>query len=123
MSKRLDSIANSATMQMKERVNAIKASGAKIADLTVGESDFDTPEVVKQAAIEAINKNFTRYTSASGIPELRKELSQFLKSHNKIDASLVGPDNVLVTPGAKQGLFYILASLLNEEDEVIIPEP
>ena len=123
MSKRLDSIANSATMQMKERVNAVKASGVKLADLTVGEPDFPTPELVKQAAIEAINKNLTYYTSASGIPDLRNELSQFLKSHNKIDASLVGPENVLVTPGAKQGLFYVLASLLNEGDEVIIPEP
>ena len=120
LSKRLKNIENSASMQMMDKVARLKSEGLKIIDLAVGEPDFETPDVIKQAAFDAISKGCTKYTSARGIAQLREEICGFLQAKKNVETT---PENVVVTPGAKQAIFYALASALDEGDEVLVPEP
>lgn len=120
MSNRLASVSASASMQMIDRIAELRAGGRDIIDLTVGEPDFDTPGIVKNAAIEAINRNFSHYTSARGAAELREEITAFIAGKKGVR---IATDSIIVTPGGKQGVFYTFAAILERGDEVIIPEP
>jgi aspartate aminotransferase len=89
-------------------------------NLGLGEPDFDTPEYIKRAAKDAIEKGFTKYTHNVGIPELREAISEKFKKENGIEYS---PEEIIITSGASEGLYIALRSLLDPEDEVLVPDP
>ncbi len=112
-----------------ERVQSIDISGIRkmfegagpnAINLGLGQPDFDTPEHIKKAAIDAINEGFTAYTANLGIPELRKALCSKFERENYFKVS---PDEVIVTSGASEGLHLALQSLVDKGDEVLIPDP
>jgi aspartate aminotransferase len=103
------------------KARALKQQGVDIMDLGGGDPDFDTPEHIQQAAIEAMRSGFTHYVASSGIPQLRKAIARKLAQENGVE---VDPDKgIIVTPGGKLALYATVMALLNEGDEVILPEP
>ncbi len=119
-SLKLSKIKPSATMAMNAKAQELRAQGKKIVSLAVGEPDFNTPDHVKQAAIDAINDNFTRYTPVHGIPTLREAAAKYFKTFYDVDS---GPETIIITNGGKQSLYNIFTALLNPGDEVLIPAP
>ncbi len=97
-----------------------EGAGANAINLGLGQPDFDTPEHIKNAAVDAINKGFTGYTANLGIPELREALCRKFEQENHFK---VEPDEVIVTSGASEGLHLALAALVDKGDEVLIPDP
>jgi len=97
-----------------------EASSESAINLGLGEPDFDTPENVKRAAIEAIEKGLTKYTHNAGIRELREAISEKFRKDNRLEYS---PDEILVTSGASEALYIALRSLLDHGDEVLVPDP
>ncbi len=120
MSKRVYQIKPSATMAVNAKAMELSCAGHKIINLSVGEPDFDTPDFIKAAAIEAIQQGFTKYTAADGIPELKEAIIHKLKKDNRLDYL---PNQIMVSTGLKQVFFNLAQALLNEGDEVIIPAP
>ncbi|MFY9178180.1 MAG: pyridoxal phosphate-dependent aminotransferase [Venatoribacter sp.] len=120
LSDRVQQIKPSPTLAVSKRAAELKAEGKDIIGLGVGEPDFDTPEHIKQAAIEAINKGFTKYTAVDGTPSLKKAIIAKLERDNglKYQAS-----QVLVSCGGKQSFFNMSLAFINPGDEVIIPAP
>ncbi|WP_457625697.1 pyridoxal phosphate-dependent aminotransferase [Persephonella sp.] len=110
----------SQTLAITAKAAQMRKQGIDIIGFGAGEPDFDTPDFVKDAAIKALKEGKTKYTPAAGIPELREGIARRLKEKNNIDYK---PSEVIVTPGAKMGLYEIFAVLLNPGDEVIIPAP
>lgn len=120
ISKRFANVGDSSTLKITAKAKAMKASGEDIAILAAGEPDFDTPECIKQAAIQAINEGFTGYTPVKGIAPLRELISEKFLNDNRIKYS---PDEIDVTVGAKQGLYNVLQSVCDEDSDVIIIAP
>ena len=120
ISHSLNRIKPSATMVITAKATQLKRDGKKVIGLSSGEPDFDTPQHVKQAAIEAINNGYTKYTNIEGIPELRQSIAEKFKKDNDLNYDI---SNVIVGTGGKQILFNALMSSLNKDDEVIIPAP
>jgi aspartate aminotransferase len=108
------------TLKMAKLSRELRASGIDVIDLSLGEPDFDTPDHVKQAAIRAIDENWTHYTPVSGYLDLREAVCEKLKRDNKL-AYL--PTQIVVSTGAKQSLANLILSLVDENQEVIIPTP
>ena len=98
----------------------LKAQGKDIVSLGFGEPDFDTPEHIREAAIIAIREGKTRYTQVDGTPELKQAIIEKFRRDNELS---FGPEQILVSNGAKQSLFNLLVALLNHGDEVIVPAP
>ncbi|WP_208541506.1 MULTISPECIES: pyridoxal phosphate-dependent aminotransferase [Bartonella] len=117
---KLSYIKPSATIAVAQKARNLKDLGRDIISLSAGEPDFDTPDNVKKAAIEAIQRGETKYTPISGIPELRKAISAKFKRENNLNYT---PEQIIVGTGGKQILFNALMATLNQEDEVIIPSP
>jgi len=120
LSRKIGAIAESPTLSLNAKVKEMKAKGIDIVNFTVGEPDFDTPDNVKRAGIDAINKGFTKYTPVQGIPELRKAIAAKLGSVNRIEYA---PDQIIVSCGGKHTLYNAFQALCNPGDEVIIPAP
>jgi len=121
ISSRLKSIKPSASIGIAEKVKELKNKGIEIIDLSWGEPYFDTPYIIKESAKNALDNNFTHYTNSRGIIELRETISEKLKRKNNI---LYDPNTeILVTPGAKQAIFYAIYALIENNDEILIPEP
>jgi aspartate aminotransferase len=120
ISESLNRIKPSATLVITTKAAQLKREGKKVIGLSAGEPDFDTPEHVKKAAIEAINKGFTKYTNVEGIPELRQAIVDKFKKDNNLDYTI---KDVIVGTGGKQILYNALISSINTNDEVIIPAP
>ena len=120
ISDSLNRIKPSATMVITAKATQLKREGKKVIGLSSGEPDFDTPQHVKQAAIDAINNGYTKYTNIEGIPELRQSIVEKFKKDNDLNYDV---SNVIVGTGGKQILFNALMSSLNKDDEVIIPAP
>ncbi len=120
ISDSLNRIKPSATMVITAKATQLKREGKKVIGLSSGEPDFDTPLHVKQAAIDAINSGYTKYTNIEGIPELRQSIVEKFKKDNDLNYDV---SNVIVGTGGKQILFNALMSSLNKDDEVIIPAP
>ena len=120
ISDSLNRIKPSATMVITAKATQLKREGKKVIGLSSGEPDFDTPQHVKQAAIDAINSGYTKYTNIEGIPELRQSIVEKFKKDNDLNYDI---SNVIVGTGGKQILFNALMSSLNKDDEVIIPAP
>ncbi|MFF2844274.1 aspartate transaminase [Paenarthrobacter sp. NPDC057981] len=117
---RVTRIKASASVAAAARVRELKAEGVRIIDLTVGEPDFDTPDHIKAAAIEAINAGETKYTSVTGTPELQAAI---LNKIERDTGHVYGAAQLTIGGGAKQVLYVALMASLNEGDEVIVPAP
>ncbi len=121
LSTRITGMSGSATVQVMNKARALKQQGIDIMDLGGGDPDFDTPEHIQKAAIQAMQSGFTHYVASSGIPQLRKAVAQKLARDNGVEAD---PDKgIIVTSGGKLALYATLTALINEGDEVILPEP
>ncbi|MDH7787916.1 aspartate aminotransferase [Ochrobactrum sp. 19YEA23] len=116
----LSRVKPSATIAVSQKARELKAKGKDVIGLGAGEPDFDTPDNIKQAAIDAINRGETKYTPVAGIPELRKAIVAKFKRENGLDYT---PDQVIVGTGGKQILFNAFMATLNPGDEVIVPAP
>lgn len=119
-SKRINKLSPSLTIAISQKARELKAKGKSILAFSAGEPDFDTPDVIKKEAIKAINEGFTKYTPVAGIPELLEAIKIKLKRDNNLEYEI---DEIIVSNGAKQSLFNIMACLIDEGDEVIIPSP
>lgn len=120
LSDRVNAIKPSPTLAVTNKAAELKAAGKDIIGLGAGEPDFDTPEFAKQAAIDAINAGFTKYTAVDGIPELKKAIIDKFKRDNGLDYKA---DQILVSCGGKQSFFNMAQAFINPGDEVIIPAP
>jgi aspartate aminotransferase len=119
-SQRIQKLSPSLTIAISQKARELKAQGKDVLAFSAGEPDFDTPEIIKQEAIGAIKAGFTKYTAVAGIPPLLKAIQKKLKRDNNLDYEL---DEIIASNGAKQSLFNIMATLIDEKDEVIIPAP
>jgi aspartate aminotransferase len=116
----LSRVKPSATIAMAQKARELKAKGVDVISLSAGEPDFDTPDNIKKAAIDAINRGETKYTAVAGIQELREAIAKKYKRENGLDYTAA---QVIVGTGGKQILFNALMATLNPGDEVIIPAP
>jgi aspartate aminotransferase len=121
VSIRVESALEAQTLAISNTAKRMKAEGIDVVSLSVGEPDFDTPQCAKDAAIRALNDNFTHYTDSNGIAELREEIAKKFREENGI--SHAKASNVIVSGGAKQCIYNTLMALCNEADEVIILAP
>lgn len=120
LSDKVNLISESQTIAMARKSRELKAQGIDIISLSLGEPDFKTPDIIKQAAIKAINEDFTYYTHVSGYVELREAICKKFKRDNNLDYT---PDDIVVSTGAKQSIANAVLCLINPGDEVIIPAP
>ena len=120
LSKKAAAVKPSSTLAITAKAKELKAQGKDVVGFGAGEPDFDTPENICDAAIDAINNGFTKYTPASGIIELKEAVSKKFKKYNNIDYA---PEQIVISNGGKHSLENIFTVLLNPGDEVIIPAP
>lgn len=120
LSDRINKISESQTIAMARKSRELKANGIDIISLSLGEPDFNTPDVIKEAAKKAIDDNFSYYTHVSGYLELREAICKKFKRDNGLDYS---PDEIVVSTGAKQSIANAVLCIVNPGDEVIIPAP
>jgi len=120
VSQRVANLAVSQTLAMSQKSRDLKAKGFDVINLSVGEPDFNTPQHIKDAAIKAINENYSHYAPVPGYPELLQAISDKLKRENNLDYA---KDQIIVSNGAKHSLANVILSLVNKEDEVIVPAP
>ena len=120
LSERLNRLSPSATLAMSQKSNELKAQGVDVINMSVGEPDFNTPEHIKEAAKQAIDDNFSRYSPVPGYPALRNAIVAKLKNENGLDYT---PAQISCANGAKQSVCNAIMVLVNEGDEVIVPAP
>lgn len=120
LSDRVGQLEPSATLELADKAKELERRGEDVISLSVGEPDFPTPEFVKEAAKRGLDDDATGYTDTAGIPELREAVAEKLRRDNSVDASA---GDVLVTPGAKFGLYTAFQSLLDEGDSVVLIDP
>ena len=120
ISDRIQAMAASATLAMSQKSSELRAAGVDVINLSVGEPDFDTPEHIKEAAKEAIDKNITRYPPVAGYGDLREAIAEKLRKENGLDFT---PAQVVVSAGAKHSLNNAILAIINPGDEVVIPVP
>jgi len=120
LSKRAQKISASLTLAISAKANKLKAAGEDVVSFGAGEPDFDTPEYICEAAREALEVGFTRYTAASGYEDLKNAVKDKLKRDNNLEYDT---DQIIVSNGAKHSLFNTFQAILNPGDEVIIPVP
>jgi len=120
LASRVSELTPSLTLSIDSKAKALRAQGVDVYSFGAGEPDFDTPEHIKAAAIEALNAGFTKYTPSSGTPELRAAISEKFKRDNGLEYK---PSEIIVSNGAKQSCFNAIMAVCGEGDEVIIPAP
>jgi aspartate aminotransferase len=120
LSNRLQRLAPSATLAMSQKSSEMKAQGIDVINMSVGEPDFNTPDHIKEAAKQAVDENYSRYSPVPGYPELRRAIADKLKRENQLDYTL---GEILVSNGAKQSVCNTVMALVNPGEEVIIPAP
>ncbi len=120
LSDRIQRVKPSPTLAVTALANQLRAEGRDVIGLAAGEPDFDTPDYIKQAAIDAINKGYTKYTAVDGTAGLKQAIINKFKRENGFDFTL---QQILVSVGGKQAFYNLCQTLLNEGDEVIIPAP
>ena len=116
----LSRLTESATLAMARISRELKAKGVDIISLSLGEPDFDTPDFIKEAAISAIENNYTHYPPVNGYLEVREAISKKFKRDNDLDYSA---EQIVVSTGAKQSIANVILSLINPGDEVLLPAP
>ena len=120
LSDRINAMEVSATLGMAAKTRELKAEGKDIIGLSLGEPDFDIPDFIKDAAIEAIKQNYSKYTPIEGYLELREAICEKFKRDNNLNYK---PSQIVVSTGAKQCLANVALAMLNPGDEVIFPTP
>lgn len=120
ISKLAAGVSESMTLAITAKAKKLKSEGISIIGFTAGEPDFDTPDLVKQSAKAALDAGFTKYTPASGMPELKAAICEKLSRENGLDYA---PNQIVVSTGAKSSLYHALLALVDEGDEVIVPSP
>ena len=120
LATRLKTMQESATIAMSRKSRELKSQGKDVISLSLGEPDFHTPQFIKDAAVNAMENNFTTYTPVPGYDDLRQAISDKFKRDNGLD---YGIDQIVVSTGAKQSIANVVLSLVDEGDEVIIPAP
>ena len=120
LSNRILNMAESETLAMTAKARELKAQGKDVISLSIGEPDFNTPEVVKEAAKKAIDDNFTHYPPVPGYADLKEAICEKFRRDNGLEFK---PDQIVVSTGAKQCLYQVAQVLLNPGDEAIIPTP
>ena len=120
LSDRINAMEVSATLGMAAKTRELKAEGKDIVGLSLGEPDFDIPDFIKEAAIEAIQQNYSKYTPIDGYLELREAICEKFKRDNNLNYK---PSQIVVSTGAKQCLANVALAMLNPGDEVIFPAP
>lgn len=117
---RIHLIGSSPTLKVAAKAKALKEQGIDVIDLSVGEPDFPTPLHIKEAALQAIREDFTRYTANEGIPALRKAIADRMREEHSLSYDT---SEIIVSNGAKHSLYNAMMAILNRNDEVIIPAP
>ncbi|MEM9399225.1 MAG: pyridoxal phosphate-dependent aminotransferase [Verrucomicrobiota bacterium] len=120
LAERVQSLTPSASLAISAKAKALKAEGQDVVGFGAGEPDFDTPEHIKAAAMGSLDAGFTKYTPASGIPELREAIAEKLKEDNGLDYE---PSQIIVSSGAKHSIFNAIMATINPGEEVLIPAP
>ncbi len=120
LSERINNLGESQTIAMAQKSRELQAEGRDIINLSLGEPDFNTPSIIKDAAKNAIENNITKYPPVPGFPELRQAIADKLKRDNNLDYN---SNQVVVSTGAKQSLINVVLCLINPGDEVILPAP
>ena len=120
LSNRINSLPTSATLAMAAKARELKEQGKDIISLSLGEPDFNTPEFIKDAAIQAVNDNYNSYSPVNGYLDLRESICKKFKRDNNLSYN---PNQVVVSTGAKQSIANIAQVLLNPGDEVLLPAP
>ena len=120
LSNRILNMAESETLAMTAKARELKAQGKDVISLSIGEPDFNTPEVVKEAAKKAIDDNFTHYPPVPGYQDLKDAICEKFRRDNGLEYK---PEQIVVSTGAKQSLYQVAQVLVNPGDEVIIPTP
>ena len=120
LSNRINSLPVSQTLAMAAKASELKAKGKDIISLSLGEPDFNTPDFIKNAAIEAINQEYNSYTPVDGYLELKEAICTKFKRDNNLDYT---PNQIVVSTGAKQSIANVAQVLLNPGDEVLLPAP
>lgn len=120
LANRIQYLAESETLAMSRKSRELKAEGHDVINLSLGEPDFNTPDYIKEAAKEGIDKNFTFYPPVAGYEDLRKAICLKLKRDNNLDYD---PAQIVVSTGAKQSIANVMLSLINPGDEVLVPAP
>ena len=120
LSRKAQAVKPSSTLAITAKAKALKAEGIDVVGFGAGEPDFNTPDNICQAAVEAIHDGFTKYTPASGTEELKKAISKKFKEFNGLDYK---PNQVVISNGGKHSLINVFQAILNPQDEVLIPAP
>src|SRR5437016_3397211 len=120
LADRLKTLAPSSTLAVQAKARELRGKGIDVISFGAGEPDFDTPQRIKDAAVEAMRRGQTKYTEVGGIPELRGAVCAKLKRDNGLDYT---PAEVLVSCGAKHTLYNLVTALLNPGDEMLVPSP
>lgn len=120
IANRMENLSPSVTMAITALARELKAQGKDILSFSAGEPDFNTPEIIKQAAIQAIIDGHTKYTAVEGIIETKQAIIKKLKKDHNLDYK---PEHIVISNGAKHSLFNLFQALIEEGDEVIIPAP
>ncbi|MEW6556168.1 MAG: pyridoxal phosphate-dependent aminotransferase [Elusimicrobiota bacterium] len=117
---RMARLGTETAFEVLAKARLLEAKGKEIIHLEIGEPDFDTPQNIKEAAKKAIDNGYTHYGPSAGLPELRKTIAEYISKTRNIK---VDPEEVVVTPGAKPIIFFIILTWLRPGDEVILPSP
>ena len=120
LSSILDRFSEPETLKMAKLGRQLRSEGKDVVDLSLGEPDFDTPDHIKQAAIQAINENYSHYTPVGGYLDVKEAVCVKLKRDNDLDYK---PENIIVSTGAKQSIANLVLAIVDKGDEVIIPAP
>ena len=120
LSNRIKSLPTSATLAMAAKARELKEQGKDIISLSLGEPDFNTPEFIKDAAVQAVNDNYNSYSPVNGYADLREAICKKFKRDNNLSYN---PNQIVVSTGAKQSIANVAQVLLGPEDEVLLPAP
>jgi len=120
LAERMSRLGTETAFEVLAKAKSLEAEGKEVIHLEIGEPDFDTPENIIRAAIDALNEGKTHYGPAAGVPDLRKVIAEDMGKRRNIK---IHPDQVVVTPGAKPIMFFTILALIDEGDEVMYPNP
>lgn len=120
LSNRVQNLAESETLAMSRRANELKDKGVDVINMSLGEPDFKTPDFIKRAAKEAIDKDFSYYTPVPGYKDLQEAIARKFKRDNGLDYK---PNQIVTSTGAKQSIINVIMALVNPGDEVVLPAP
>ena len=120
LSQRIANTKTSATIAMSMKARELRSQGKDIISLSAGEPDFDTPEHIKEAAINSINSGNTKYTPVDGMVDLKESIIKKFKNENRLEYK---SNQIIVSTGCKQSIYNLCQATLNKDDEVLIPAP